>query len=271
MKHNIFIIYLCLTCVGLYAQTTPNSVAKPTGNVVEKSSKKTTVEAEVPTLDAAWKPITIDHLFGVRGGYGFGNMRREPARENKTLPSGLLNFGISYRLDVPEQKYVGTIEVDLQYMEKGFAYSVSFESDEIYSRRYAVIELPILWQPYFPLGKGESRIFLNAGPYLSYTIGQGVERMYNHKTGETIYEREYLYDPLRDNRVEYGVVVGGGINVGIKRFSVALDFRYNIALSDVLVGVAKNPNNPFRSPVDQMNLSLGLQYRFIKGKSKRDE
>lgn len=270
IKRVVFIITLSLACVSLFAQTVQR-VAKPKDEVANQSNKKPTAEVEVPTLDAAWQPQPIDHIFGVRGGYGLGSMRREPSRDNQTLKKGLISFGVSYRLDVPEQKYVGTIEVDLQYMEKGFAYAIAFESDEVYSRRYTVIELPILWQPYFPLGKGESRVFINAGPYLSYTIGQGVERTYSKASGVVSSEREYIYDPLRDNRVEYGIVAGGGINVGIKRFSLAIDFRYNIALSDALVGVGKNPNNPFRSPVDQMSLSLGFQYRFIKGKVKAYE
>lgn len=226
-------------------------------------------EEEVGTLDAAWKPVLVDHVFGVRGGYGMGSMRREPAKDNQPFPVGLYNYGISYRFDVPQQKYVGTIEIDVQWMDKGYAFATVFEGDEIYSRRYSVIELPILWQPYLPLGKGESRFFLNAGPYLSYMIDPGIERTYNRKSSETLTENKYIYDPLRDNRMEYGIVAGAGFMIGIKRFSFSIDFRYNIALSDVLKGVTKFEGNPFRSPVDQMNLSFGMQYRFIKGKEKK--
>ena len=230
-----------------------------------------TQKAEVPTLEAAWKPVAVDHIFGIRGGYGTGTIRREPAKETVSVWD-LLNFGISYKIDIPAQKYVGCIEIDLQYMQKGFAYAIMFEGDEVYSRRYSVIELPILWQPYLPLGrKGrptESRFFLNAGPYLAYAL-ESTERIYNRTTGETIKEGPYTYDPLRDNRVEYGVVVGAGLVVGAGRLGIAVDFRYNIMLSDVLKGVHNYDGNPFRSPVDGMNLSLGLQYRFIKGKIKK--
>lgn len=240
------------------------------GSVAAPATDSTT-KAEVPTLEAAWRPVVVDHIFGIRGGYGTGSMRREPAKETVAM-YGFLNFGISYRIDIPEQLYVGCIEIDLQYMQKGFAFATVFDGDEVYSRQYSVIEVPILWQPYFPMGrKGrptESRIFLNAGPYLAYAL-EGTERTYNRKTNETISERVYRYDALRDNRVEYGVVVGGGVVIGAGRLGIAVDFRYNIMLSDVLKGVQNYTGNPFRSPVDQMSLSLGFQYRFIKGKTKK--
>lgn len=233
-------------------------------------SDATQVQVEVPTLEAAWEPVTVDHIFGLRGGYGGGFMRREPTVESVSI-FGCLNLGASYKLDILAQKYVGCIEFDLQYMEKSFSYLIRFDRDEVYERRYSVVELPILWQPYFPLsGRGgrptESRIFLNAGPYLAYAL-ESWERVYNKQTGAVLREGRYAYDPLRDNRVEYGVVVGGGFVVGVGRFGIAMDFRYNIMLSDVLKGVHNYSGNPFRSPVDQMNLSLGVQYR-IKGKKR---
>lgn len=254
MKVKILVIALFVTALSCWSQT----------NEPEKQEK------EVGTLDAAWQPVVVDHVFGIRFGYGTGSMRREPARDNQSYPKGLYNFGISYRFDVPEQKYVGTIEIDLQYMEKGFAYATKFDGDEVYSRQYSVIELPILWQPYLPLGKKGSRFFLNAGPYLSYTLG-GTERSYSKETGETISQSKYVYSNLRDNRVEYGIVAGAGLVFEVKRFGISVDFRYNIALSDALKGMDKYEGNPFRSPVDQMNLSIGLQYRFIIGKNKKHE
>lgn len=266
--HTILLLMCALLlCPVLAAGQTPTPTPATASTPTEKKKEPA---PEVPTLDAAWKPVLVDHIFGIRGGYGLGSMRREPAVETQPLPYGLLNFGLSYRFDVPEQKYVGCIEIDVQFMEKGYAYALYFESDEVYTRKYQVIELPILWQPYFPLGKGESRIFLNAGPYLSYTLS-GTEWVYNKKTDYKTEPQTYVYDPLRDNRIEYGVVAGGGVAVGIGRFAMTLDFRYNIMLSDILKGVNKYEGNPFRSPVDQMSLSFGVQYRFIKGKVKKNE
>lgn len=214
---------------------------------------------EDPTLTAAWAPILVEHIVGIRGGYGFGNARFEPQRSTEMV-GGLLNFGVSYKFNVPKQKYVGTIEADLSYMEKGFAYETFNESGVIYSRRYSVIELPILWQPYLPLSKNGSRFFISAGPFVSYALS-GSYKIYNKTDGTEIEKGPYVYDILRDNSWEYGITAGAGFIVAIKRFLISAEFRYNITLSDVLKGVTKYPENPFRSPVDQMNISLGLHFK----------
>lgn len=220
---------------------------------------------EIPTLEAAWKPVLINHHIGIRGGYGLGSMRREPAKENVGLPFGLLNFGISYRFDVPAQKYVGTIEVDLGFMQKGFAYKFAFDEDRAYARMYNVVELPILWQPYLPLGKGGSRFYISAGPFLSYAFG-GEEREYDDKTKEIYSTNKYKYDTMNDYLWGFGITAGGGFFIAIKRFAISAEFRYTIGLSDIMRGPEFVEGNPFRTPVDQMSVSLGVHYKFSIGK-----
>ncbi len=230
-------------------------------------------QEEISTLDAAWQPVLVDHSLGIRGGWGTGFMRREPARENVTLPYNLWNFGISYRFDVPEQHYfnflyVGTITFDLGYMQKGYAYRYYYGEPEIYTRRYDVIELPILWQPYIALGKGGSRFFISAGPFISYTLSSW-EKSYNEQTGEVEFERDYVMNPNEDYFWNYGITVGGGLLIAIKRWSISAEFRYTIQLSDIMRGPEFIPGNPFRTPVDQMGASIGLHYKFSVGKEQQ--
>ena len=218
-------------------------------------------EEEVSTLLKEWAPVKVVHNIGIRGGYGMGSMRREPTRNNRNY-AGLLNMGVTYRFDVPAQKYVGAITAELNWLQKGFAYETFSESGEVYSRKFSVIELPIMWQPYLPLSKGGSRFHLNAGPFVSYVIDGGTYESYTDDSNkETIEKGNYYYDPLRDNRFEYGVSFGAGFFIAVRRFGITLDFRYNIGLSDILKGVTKYAGNPFRSPVDQINVSLGLSFR----------
>lgn len=257
MKHLISIILL-LTVTCAMAQ--------------KKKDAEKPVEPQIGTLEAAWKPVIIEHYFGLRGGYGMGNGRFEPTRQMASY-SGLLNFGLFYRFDVPAQKYVGCVEVDLGVMEKGFKYETFNESGVMYSRKYTVIELPILWQPYLPLSSknGSSRIYLSAGPFLNYAF-RSEHRTYDKKTNETIEAGDYNYLIARDNNFEYGITAGAGVQIGIRKFMFAAEFRYNIMLSNVLKGVQKYPGNPFFSPVDHMNISISLGYRlFNKNKANKNE
>lgn len=230
----------------------------------KKEEPPKTPEPEIGTLEKEWTPVVMQHYIGIRGGIGSGTGRFEPLRENIAY-SGLLNFGIAYRFDAPKQKYVGCIEANLNYMEKGYKYETYIESGIVESRKYSMIELPILWQPYLPLSSKNdlSRIFLSAGPYLGYAIDSHYQ-IYELESGNTIDEGKYYFNSSRDNRFEYGIVVGGGIQIGYKRLLIAAEFRYNIMLSDTFKGVTKYPGNPFRSPIDQMNISIGIYYKLTQ-------
>ncbi|MFI3294844.1 MAG: porin family protein [Rikenellaceae bacterium] len=219
------------------------------------------IEPPNQTVMEAWAPVTIDHYIGVRGGYGMGTVRFEPAY-NTSYYMGLMNIGLLYRFDIPSQKYVGCIEANIEYLEKGYQYETYNESGIISSRRYSTIMISIPWQPYLPLSKNGSRFYLNAGPFFSYAM-QSSYRTYYEEDNQTITEGEYEYDMLRDNRMEYGLAVGAGLSIALtEKVLLGLDFRYNITLSDTFKSVTKYASNPFRSPVDQINIGLTLAWKF---------
>ena len=211
------------------------------------------------TLSAAWAPVKVEHYIGLRGGYAMGTARFEPTRRT-ALKQGLMLGGLVYKFDVPAQKYVGCIEADINWSQRGYRVYESFESDNVYERKWNTIEIPILWQPYLPLSKGRTRFYLSAGPYFRYAVSSDY-REYNEATGEVYGQGKYEYDPMRDNRWEYGITFGAGMLFAIKRFSVSAEFRYNIGLSDVFKGVTKYEGHPFRSPADQMAITLGVNYK----------
>lgn len=267
---------LLFTVFGYVAFGQPRSAVTQVEEKPKEKPKKEKAWLQAPekpneTVSAAWAPVKLDHYFGIRGGYGMGSGRFEPVKQ-MTSYMGLYNFGISYKLDMVDKRhrFVGAIEFDLEYMERGFQYETYYESGIFYSRRYSTITLPILWQPYLPFTKtGESRLYLNAGPSLGYAIESSYKTV-NTNINETTDEGVWSYDMLRDNRFEYGIVAGAGVVVAIKRkVLIGVDFRYNIMLSDTFKGVTKYEGNPFRSPVDVMNLSLKIEYRFEGGKKKK--
>lgn len=226
--------------------------------VSAQSDKKPGKGEPSTTLSAAWAPVEVDHYIGLRGGYGIGTTRQEPVRQAEYMMD-LIVMGLIYRFDVPSQKYVGAIEANINFSQKGYIIHPYYDSEEVQSRRYNTIELPILWQPYMPLGKGGSRFYLSLGPHFNYSFAS-TYRNYNKLTGETYDEGKYEYITGRDNRFEYGVTFGGGFLVAAKGFRLSLEYRYNISLSDSFKSVTKYEGNPFRSPVDQMNIALGINY-----------
>lgn len=267
MRKQLIIIAttLVLSTLSLSAQSrTPEVTQKDSTefvDVVEDEIK------EFSTLDQAWAPVLVDHSIGVRFGWGTGFIRREPTRQGTDLPYPLWNGGISYRFDVPEQKYVGTIMFELQYVQKGYAYNLLYDGVDSYTQSYDVIELPILWQPYLPLGKGGSRVYLNAGPFISYTLSS-YEKYYNRETGEVSKEGVYELDPTEDYLLNYGIAGGLGFYIAFGRWAITIDGRYSVQLSDIMRGPEFVKGNPFRTPVDHIGVSIGAQYKFSIGKDK---
>ena len=151
--------------------------------------------------------LHAQHYIGVRGGWGGGSARFTPARETK-LEWGLYSGGLSYKF-YTAQKYVGGIQVDLQYMGRGFAYDLQSKSDSSYHRTINSFELPFMWQPHIYVFQRHGRIFLNLGVYLSYMGGS--EYYYKSKKAGIYEEGPYQKQVTRDTRWGYGLCGGAGI------------------------------------------------------------
>ena len=113
--------------------------------------------------------LQAQHYIGVRGGWGGGSVRFQPVRETG-IHWGLYSGGLSYKF-YTEQKYVGAIQVDLEYMQRGFMYDEVRGGDTSYHRTINTFELPFMWQPHIYVFQRHARVYLNLGVYLSYATG----------------------------------------------------------------------------------------------------
>ena len=207
--------------------------------------------------------VSAQHYVGVRVGYGGGSTRIEPREDTGSLfgwPSG----GLSWRYYSPV-KYVGAIGADLQYVKTGYKrfYKGNKDSDTSYHRTVASIEMPFMWQPHVYLFNRRARAFVNLGVYVSYNIAS--DTLTVSKINGTLHEGKYPLRTVKDNIWGYGLCGGAGIGVFFDRFEVLIEARYNFGYNDLLKNFKKYPGNPKRSPVDMLNISVGVNYRLGKG------
>lgn len=221
---------------------------------------------------------SAQHYLGVRGGYG-GGLGRFEGRANYEMrlwlggPSG----GISWKYYSPVP-IVGAVQADLQYVTKGYK-RVFFTTDNntgldtdhwAYSRRLTALELPLFWHNHFYVNKRRTRIFLNLGVYASYYL-DAHERQERLPDGSQAppggeFDRPYVFHAERDNRFDYGLAGGAGFSYLIDRFEVFLEGRYSFAYADLMKAPGKYPGNELsRTPVDMLNVSVGVYYRLGKG------
>lgn len=209
--------------------------------------------------------------FGVKGGWGEGDVRLYP---HWTSPPvwGKLNGGLywvyygggkdsAYLYD----DYTGGICVELELLQRGFEYAALDRNSKqfTYGRHFNSITLPIMWQPHAFAFDGRLRLFLNAGATLSYNLSQGSIEYYINNDTKVVEEFDYEWQTVRDNQFTYGLVVGLGAGLNFSRIEVMAEARYYFGYSDIVKRKTIYLGTQFlRSPVDNINLSLGVAYRW---------
>lgn len=209
--------------------------------------------------------------FGIKGGWGEGDVRLYPHWESPPV-WGKINGGFywvyygggksnAYLAD----NYTGGVCVELEFLQRGFQYAALDRNTKryTYGRSINSIMLPVMWQPHFLLLDNRLRLFLNAGATLSYNLDWGSEEFYIDNTTGEVEVFDYEWQTVRDNRWAYGLVVGLGGGWTFGNIEVMLEGRYYFGYSDIVKRKTIYLDTQFlRSPLDNINLSLGVAYRW---------
>jgi hypothetical protein len=228
---------------------------------------------------------SAQHTLSVSGGTGVSFARFYPAEETK-LQWGSENFGLSWRYYSDTPRFVGAVGIDLEYLERGFNVGYTYTSEwkgegddrheirhyQYYSRKVNSLMLPFVWQPHVYVAKNRLRIYLEAAFVLSYNISSS----YSYQN-DRYPAGKYEWKVPRDNRFGYGLAGGLGFNVLLGQVEIGLRARYNFGYSDLMKNRNKYYSNstdgrenpfyysPLRSPLDNVNVSLTVGWRFNKG------
>lgn len=220
-------------------------------------------------------PAAAQHTVGFTVGSGMGTGRFEPQQETKPV-WGTFTAGFSWRYYSP-QRVVGGVGADLEFLQRAFSMAtnasrVDDEKDYLYyTRRINSIVLPIVWQPHAYLVRRRVRVYGEAGVTFSYNLSSEYEMERLADGAVEVEKGDYRFQTVRDNRWGYGLVGGGGVAVLIRQFELNLRVRYYFGYSDILRNRNKYNSTiegftatPLRSPLDNLTIAIGLNYRFNK-------
>ncbi|MFR9523337.1 MAG: PorT family protein [Rikenellaceae bacterium] len=233
--------------------------------------------------------LRAQNTFGVAQGFGSGFVRAYPSIESKSI-YGLSTTSLMWR-NYTAEPYIGCFGIDVEIMERGFAYAPYTstnntdddrdESDLLYYYRYInSVMVPIIWQPYIYMFHNRVRIFADAAVTFSYNYSSSYKNdLYNsYGFNDDVWQGEYDMRSERDNVWGYGLAFGGGITYLIDRFEIQASMRYYFGYSDILKNrnkyytnntdsSAENPFSytPLRSPIDNFNFKIGVSYRVGSG------
>lgn len=231
-------------------------------------------------LAFAARSAVAQHTLGVVAGYGMGSSRLDPKQETKGV-WGMYSGGVSWRYYGP-QRFVGGFGIDLEFLQQGFSFAPNASTIEdekdyrYYTRRINSVVLPIVWQPHVYMFRNHLRLYLEAAATFSYNFSSSYENEVAHDLGAADWKGTYRFKTARDNRWGYGLAGGAGIALLIRQFEINFRARYYFGYSDILRARTKYADNatdgaenpfwatPQRSPLDNLNISIGFSYRFNK-------
>lgn len=201
----------------------------------------------------AQKRIKREVHIGVKGGTTWSTLSISPnIRDQYTLG---YTGGVALRYI--EERFFGFI-VELNLTQHGWG--EEFANDDAaykYTRTTNYLEIPFLTHIYF--GKKNFRFFFNLGPQIGYCIGESTNTNFDPNT--TIFseyrETEQYYKSV-EQKFDYGLVGGGGIEFRIKQSSFMLESRYYFGLSDIF----NNSSADYFSVSSNQQIQLSLSYMF---------
>ena len=210
--------------------------------------------------------LRAQHYVGVRGGYGGGQIRTYPLEE-KGIVWGLYSGGVSWKY-YSNERYVGGVQADVEFLQRAYLRKYSYWEDTMRlkgnDQRYInSVMTSLIWQPHFYFFQRTTRVFLNAGFTISYNINSRTERIDAH--GTVLESAPYQMTLTRDNLFGYGLMGGAGLGFLFGRFEVMAEGRYHFGYADILKNRNKYEANPLRSPIDNINVSIGVYYRLGQG------
>lgn len=207
----------------------------------------------VGTLRLSAQPMLAkpEMYIGIHGG-ALGSMYTFTPRINGTehfLDAAFLswNGGVVFRYS--GHKCCG-LQVELNYMQKGWRENAEREYTVHYTRKLDYIELPFLTHVYF--GKPSFRAFINLGPQIGYCFHEAEDGTRNSSNPSAP-----QYNMPIDNAFDWGIAGGVGFYYRhLKAGVFQLEARFNYSLGDTF----SHSKTAFFSQSHAMNVSLNLGY-----------
>lgn len=169
---------------------------------------------------------------GVSGGMNLSRMEFQPSIRQKLLQG--INGGISARYT--SEKYFSMIcaaQVEVNFSQRGMLEDFDDGTSNYYSRTINYIEVPFF--AHVSWGKEERgfQFFLNLGPQFGFFLSESEKYNGNWETAGRPSSIRPLYGKSIENKFEYGIAGGLGLEYKSKIGNFFIEGRYFYGLSDI--------------------------------------
>jgi hypothetical protein len=200
---------------------------------------------------------------GINGGLNMSQVEFSPSIK-QTNKNGMV-LGVTARY--MSEKYFNMlcgIQVELNYSQRGWNEKIEDGSENTYSRTMNYLEVPFL--AHLAFGKDAidsgAQFFLNLGPQFAFFLNEKENMSDNWDPFYRPNGVVQQYGKMVENKFDYGIVGGGGIELSTKVGHFLLEGRYYLGLSDFYKSTKKDEFG--RSGHSFIGVRLTYLYDIIK-------
>ncbi len=172
------------------------------------------------------------HLtMGVNGGINMCSVSFSPSIKQNTFMGKTGGLTFRYISEKYFKMFCG-IQAEINYSQRGWSELIEDDTEDSYSRSMNYIEVPLM--AHLAFGKDSQKkgcqFFINLGPQFAYFMNEKEEMNEGFSKEQRLID--YQYGKMVENKFDYGIVVGAGVDfaTGIGHFLV--EGRYYYGLGD---------------------------------------
>lgn len=206
-----------------------------------------------------------DFSVGFTGGYTFNKMDYQPAIKQNFKPSPMFGFAMRYICEKYFTAICG-VEIEVQYNNLGWKEFIEDGTDNQFTKNLHFIQMPIMMQMGWGRERNGLKFVFEAGPQLGYYLG-GDSEFYGNpwNTSNRPNDVTYQYDHDIDNRIDYGIAAGAGLEFSSPVGHFLLHGRYYFGLADLY----DNSKKGYFGRSANQTLQVKLTYLFDIVKTKQ--
>ena len=170
---------------------------------------------------------------GINGGLNMSSVSFNPKIKLNTLNT--MSMGVTMRyMSEKYFKMMCGVQMEINYSQRGWDEKIEDDSGNSYSRTMNYLEIPFMAHLAFGKDRG-LQFFIHAGPQIGFLLGDSekidgdwdgtVAESYTNITVEQ-------HGKAIDNKFDYGIAGGAGIELRTKAGNFIVEGRYYYALSD---------------------------------------
>lgn len=174
-----------------------------------------------------------DFSVGVMGGYTFNKMDFQPTIKQTQKGSPMFGFAARYICEKYFTAICG-VELEVQYNNLGWKEVIEDGSNNTYKRDWHFVEIPVLMQMGWGRERRGLKFVFEAGPQVGFYLSGKEHRggdVWDTSSRPNNVTYQYGKDP--DNRVDYGIAFGAGIEFSSPIGHMLLQGRYYYGLGDI--------------------------------------